>query len=378
MAKHKNQQYFNIVTSEDSGVGEILLYGQIGQKDFWGDNKEEDITDLEFVKAFRALEKKHNRINIRINSPGGSIYHGNAIISAIKNSKSEIHTYNDGMALSMGSGIWLAGKVRHMAAHTTLMIHSPSGIAFGNADDMRREADVLDVFQKSLIATMSAACEKTKEEIKAEFFDYQDHWLDAEGCKELGLISQVEEYETETEVKDVKNMSYSDIVAHFQNHAETPEKSFLEKVQSTIKNALSLKSNQTAPTADISNTQNSTEMNIEEFKNSIQDGCLSMEAVIAEVVAAGNTVTPTQKATPAPAADAVNAEIEKLRTDYDAKIEGLEAKIVALGNAPGATITNAASEGDAPDAAAEPDALDAFNAVVNATAAGNSKISLAE
>lgn len=379
MAKNKiENKYFNIVTSDDNGIPEILLYGDIGQDEWWNNDKENTITDIEFVKTLRKLEAKNDVINIRINSPGGSIFHGNAIITAIKNSKAEIHTYNDGVAASMASGIWLSGHVRHMASNAVMMIHSPMNGKFGNAKDLRTAADVLDVIEKTLIATASQVFNKTKEEIKEEYFNYENHWLDAETCQSLSINTIIEEDEAENVIADIKNMSYDNVVAHFQNKSETPEKSFLEKVQSTIKNALSLKSNQTAPTADISNTQNSTEMNIEEFKNSIQNGCLSMEAVIAEVVAAGNTVTPTQEATLAPAADAVNAEIEKIRTDYDAKIEGLEAKIVALGNAPGATITNAASEGDAPDAAAEPDALDAFNAVVNATAAGNSKISLAE
>ena len=115
-------RYFQVITAESGGTPEILLYGVIGMDDFA--SPDEAITDVEFLKAFRALEMKHDRINIRINSPGGSMYHGNAIVTAIQESKAEIHTYNDGLAASMASTIFLVGDVRHASKNSLLLFIS--------------------------------------------------------------------------------------------------------------------------------------------------------------------------------------------------------------------------------------------------------------
>jgi ATP-dependent Clp endopeptidase proteolytic subunit ClpP len=208
-------KYFRAYYDKEGNTGELYLYGYIGQKadPFYGEDPEEDITDKAVVKAIRELEKQTGRINIRINSPGGSVMHGDPIITAIRNSKAEIHTYVDGIAASMAFDIWAAAKNRHASINSKLMIHATGGFAFGTAKDMRAAADMLDKFDQSAISTFADATGMSEEEIKKEFYeDYADHWLTAKDALEMGLIAEIENYETALPVQNPEKYSYRELL----------------------------------------------------------------------------------------------------------------------------------------------------------------------
>lgn len=208
-------KYFRAYYDKEGNTGELYLYGYIGQKadPFYGEDPEEDITDKAVVKAIRELEKQTGRINIRINSPGGSVMHGDPIITAIRNSKAEIHTYVDGIAASMAFDIWAAAKNRHASINSKLMIHATGGFAFGTAKDMRAAADMLDKFDQSAISTFADATGMSEEEIRKEFYeDYADHWLTAKDALEMGLISEIENYETALPVQNPEKYSYRELL----------------------------------------------------------------------------------------------------------------------------------------------------------------------
>lgn len=223
-------KYFRAYYDKEGNTGELYLYGYIGQKadPFYGEDPEEDITDKAVVKAIRELEKQTGRINIRINSPGGSVMHGDPIITAIRNSKAEIHTYVDGIAASMAFDIWAAAKNRHASINSKLMIHATGGFAFGTAKDMRAAADMLDKFDQSAISTFADATGMSEEEIKKEFYeDYADHWLTAKDALEMGLIDEIENYETALPVQNPEKYSYRELLEQatkFYTDAEQAKK----------------------------------------------------------------------------------------------------------------------------------------------------------
>lgn len=219
-------KYFRAYYDKEGNTGELYLYGYIGQKadPFYGEDPEEDITDKAVVKAIRELEKQTGRINIRINSPGGSVMHGDPIITAIRNSKAEIHTYVDGIAASMAFDIWAAAKNRHASINSKLMIHATGGFAFGTAKDMRAAADMLDKFDQSAISTFAAATGMSEDEIRSKFYDdYADHWMTAKDALEMGLIDEIEDYETALPVQNPEKYSYRQLLEHatkFYTNAE--------------------------------------------------------------------------------------------------------------------------------------------------------------
>lgn len=224
----KAPSYFRIVSEEKEGGADLYLYGFIGQ-DLWydEDRSEEALTDLEVVRKIKELEKRHDVINIRINSPGGSVYHGDPIITAIRDSKAEIHTYVDGMAASMAADIWIAGHVRHMSSNSKLMIHSTSSLCWGTARDMLDMAEMLEKFDNAAISVFSDAVGMDEEEVRSRFYDYRDHWFTAKEAQELGLIEKVEDYQMSENFDQSEKMSYKDFLKKF--HAQ--KRDYVEPVQ---------------------------------------------------------------------------------------------------------------------------------------------------
>lgn len=73
-----------------------------------------------------------------INSPGGDIYNGYGLISAIESSITPVYTVNQGMCASMAFLIFLAGKRRFSMENSTFLMHDGStGIMFESTSKMR-------------------------------------------------------------------------------------------------------------------------------------------------------------------------------------------------------------------------------------------------
>jgi ATP-dependent Clp protease, protease subunit len=101
------------------------------------------ISAKEFINELKGLGDVET-INLRVQSGGGSIVEGNAIYNALKRHSAKIVTHIDSMAASMGSVVAMAGDEIHMAANGLLMIHNPWTMSMGGADQLRKDADLLD------------------------------------------------------------------------------------------------------------------------------------------------------------------------------------------------------------------------------------------
>ncbi|MDE6984782.1 MAG: Clp protease ClpP, partial [Lachnospiraceae bacterium] len=93
------------------------------------------------------------RINVHINSGGGSVFGGIAIYNILKRYNAEIVVYVEALAASIASVIAMAGDKIIIPANAQMMIHKPSTFTMGNADDIRRDADILDGCQKVILNT---------------------------------------------------------------------------------------------------------------------------------------------------------------------------------------------------------------------------------
>lgn len=127
------------------------------------------------VKQISALTSK--KINLRINSPGGSVFDGMAIYNALARHSAEVTTYIDGIAASIASVIALAGKRVLIAENAMMMIHDPSAMAFGRAEDLRKTADVLDQVKETIINTYATRTGKGRDEIAKMMTD--ETWFTA-------------------------------------------------------------------------------------------------------------------------------------------------------------------------------------------------------
>jgi ATP-dependent Clp protease, protease subunit len=366
----KKPQYFQVMTTATGDTADLYLYGMIGQ-DYWYDSqlKDESLTDLAVVKKIKELESQVSRINIRINSPGGSVYHGGPIISAILESTAEVHTYIDGIAASMAANIWAVGHIRHANSNSKLMIHNVSAVAMGNALDMMTVAEQLEAFDASAIASFAEATGMTEDEVRAKFYDYKDHWLTANDLVELGFVAKIDQYPAKAELpQNVEQMAYNDIVKFFtqQDNDNIEPHSLLQQLRDKI---FSRAKRQT-PAPDIVQPQNS-DMKIEEFNQSL-GGDLPVDAVAEALRQQGFTVEKTaDPATPEPAAAAaepvqdITQAVAAAVAPLFQKIESLEGQIKQLGDMPGAQVTDVATDTDGPDGIDTTDTYDALKALAS-------------
>lgn len=90
-----------------------------------------------------------------INSYGGSVYDGLALIDVIKHSKTPVHTICVGSCMSMAFWIWLAGAKRLIGERATLMFHDLSTFAIDKTEGIKQELNEMLRLQEMLIADIT-------------------------------------------------------------------------------------------------------------------------------------------------------------------------------------------------------------------------------
>lgn len=182
--KNKNVGSIEIRNSTETAA-DLCFFGDINsesmgawQKYFPDDKAPKDVKD--FLDQLEGTPK----INVHINSGGGSVFGGIAIYNILKNYKAEITVYVDGLAASIASVIAMAGDKIIVPANAQMMIHKPSGFSRGNADDMLKMAEILDGCQKTILNIyMQRAKEGVTEDdinamINAETWKNGKEWQD--------------------------------------------------------------------------------------------------------------------------------------------------------------------------------------------------------
>lgn len=130
-------------------------------------------------------------INMYINSPGGSVSAGLAIIDTMNLIPNDVNTIATGLAASMGAMILLSGTKgkRNALPHAEVMIHQPLGGAQGQATDIAIRANHILRTRETLYSMMSDATGNDIDEI-AEACE-RDNFLTAEEARDFGLIDHI-------------------------------------------------------------------------------------------------------------------------------------------------------------------------------------------
>ena len=178
------------ITNKGEVSAEIKIFGPIGNT--WDG---EGVTAAKFIKDFQAI--KAQNITLSVNSPGGSLFDGITIYTAMAASGKTITAKVMGLAASAASLIVMAASKISMPKNTHLMVHKAGQVAFGNADELRAAADVLDTLDESIANTYAARTGKPVDEIKA-MLDKGDTWLNADQAVELGFADEATELVTVT------------------------------------------------------------------------------------------------------------------------------------------------------------------------------------
>jgi ATP-dependent Clp protease protease subunit len=172
------------IKDKADGSADVFIYEQIGE-DFWG----EGVTAKAFVQELAALSVR--AIALHINSPGGSVFDGQAIYNAVAAHPAVVTAYVDGVAASIASVIALAGDRVVMARNALFMIHDPYMPVAGTAEDHRKAADLLDAISGTIVTAYQEKSGQPVEAITAAMA--AETWYTAEQALAFGFVDEIAE-----------------------------------------------------------------------------------------------------------------------------------------------------------------------------------------
>ena len=161
---------------------EVYIYDDIGEGWFGG------ISSKDFADELKKLGDV-TEINVRINSQGGSVFDGVAIYNTLLNHPAKITVDIDSAALSIASVIAMAGDTINMASNALFMIHEPHGVFSGNADELRKNADLLDMVGDQIIDTYHK--NRSIEAGKLRAWLQAETWFTAAEALAAGFVDKV-------------------------------------------------------------------------------------------------------------------------------------------------------------------------------------------
>lgn len=179
-------EFFDAITmpapAGEGTVATIRMYGPIDSWGGWWGISASDVSDV-----LDSLPETVTQIILRINSPGGEVFEAMSILNMLRAHKATVVGVVDGLAASAGSVIAVGCDETVMSPGTQMMIHSPSSIAWGNAADMRKTADVLDSVEESIITIYR---DKAGESAWGELLSAET-WYTAQQAVASGLADRV-------------------------------------------------------------------------------------------------------------------------------------------------------------------------------------------
>ena len=180
------------VTAKSDSSAEILLYDEISgfNDENWG-----FINAKGLINKIKALGNIQD-ITLRINSVGGDVFEAQAMYSYLKNHPANITVRVDGLAASAASVVAMAGNKIIMPSNALMMIHNPAGGVWGEAEDMRDTAEILDKIRDTIANVYVAKTGLDREKV-ISMMD-EETWLDATEAHELKFCDEIEESVTVT------------------------------------------------------------------------------------------------------------------------------------------------------------------------------------
>jgi len=159
---------------------------------FLGTHVDDQISNSVIAQLlFLESEDSEKDITLYINSPGGSVSDGLAIIDTMNYIKPDVAVVCMGMAASMGAMLLAAGTKgkRYALPSAEVMIHQPLGGIQGQASDIQITAKRILRMKEQLTQMLVDATGQKREKIEADMD--RDYWMTAEEAKKYGLVDKV-------------------------------------------------------------------------------------------------------------------------------------------------------------------------------------------
>lgn len=178
----KNKQYFQLAVHENREA-DLFIFGDITSWEWF----ESDVSSYTLSRTLQDLDV--DRINVHINSYGGEVAEGLAIHNSLKNHPATVRTICDGFACSAASVVFMAGDERLMNPASLLMIHNAWSSACGNAEQLRKAADDLEVISQTAAEAYKAKTNITEEALEELLAN--ESWITPANAVEWGFATGI-------------------------------------------------------------------------------------------------------------------------------------------------------------------------------------------
>lgn len=192
------KKYYALTTSQANRTADVYIFGDITSWEWY----ESDVSSYTLSKELQGLDV--DTINVHINSYGGEVAEGLAIYNTLKNHKAKVNTICDGFACSIAAVIFMAGDERIMNNASLLMVHNAWTYTAGNANELRKQADDLDIISQAAMEAFKERVNITEAEIKA-LLDAES-WVSPQEALEKGFATSIKASEnSENPSQSVRN-----------------------------------------------------------------------------------------------------------------------------------------------------------------------------
>jgi len=141
-------------------------------------------------------------LNVHINSPGGDVFEGRAIMAAISAFRGKTIAKIESLCASAATSIALACDEIEMSEGAAFMIHNAKTLAYGDKSDLRHTADVVEKIEGAIVNDYTGRTGKDEAEIRAAM--QAETWFTASEALEYGFVDRVT---GKTKVKNTWNLA---------------------------------------------------------------------------------------------------------------------------------------------------------------------------
>lgn len=189
-----NKDWYRI-ENKTTGPSEVYIYDEIGG---FGVSVGDFLAEVRDVKG---------PLNLHLNSPGGDVFDGVSVYSALKRRSDPTTVVVDGLAASIASVIALGADKVVMAPKSKMMIHDGWTAAAGNAQDFRKLIDLLDETSDTIASVYNDKAGGGVEFWRERMRD--ETWYNAEEALAAGLIDEIEGQARKRDDFDLSMFNYA-------------------------------------------------------------------------------------------------------------------------------------------------------------------------
>lgn len=210
------------IKNQTADTADLYFYGDIVSESWQSEMFEDDMCPKDVVKFLQQLEGVKT-INVHINSGGGSVFAGIAIGRKLQEYPAQVIGYTDAIAASIAGVMLMYCDKVIMPLDAMFMMHKPLTICQGNAEDMRKQADILDQCQKIILSVYMTKVKEgiTEEQVNAMM--NKETWLTGEEMQEFFNVELSNGMRVAASCESDYFDKYYNVPSDLQNKQSPPE-----------------------------------------------------------------------------------------------------------------------------------------------------------